>query len=429
MEGPIAHALCDVVLSIYEKDWTLKFVFLFQFFGALLSVVCMVSLGLLLCAWSAFSIDVRLLMLSQLSAFGTANIGVLLSCVYHLQALIFRSIESRCYWFSFTYYDCFVIRTVFNVSICSVYASGLVMAIERLLSTLIDLNLRSRKRISILLIGLQWSFAIGANINPHTLNFVEGTRSVHHAHCTAHFPTPTQSQQLFYVLMGFNGLMLGMYTALCCHVSSHYIIKELKKFNKSLYENVISTESVFPLILITAALYISSVLMDRNFQLTIWGLLTERPDIPLSRSLTRIAQWTEFQTTLIPLLSLILFGILIRKAWPEEVYGQVVSEYARHSVLEAGYDSRNSDALSFHSVDATLHRGSLNTRPKHTQIGSSPSTPTIIPKNPALNTISSIDSTNESSGTTISRNCGSTLMMAKSQKELKATTEMDTLPL
>jgi hypothetical protein len=68
-------ALCEIVSLMYERDWTLKFVYLLQFIMSSMSLVCMLSLALLLCAWSAFSTNIRLLMISQLASFAAANIG------------------------------------------------------------------------------------------------------------------------------------------------------------------------------------------------------------------------------------------------------------------------------------------------------------------------------------------------------------------
>lgn len=100
-------ALCEMISLMYEKDWTLKFVYLLQFIMSSMSLVCMLSLALLICAWSSFSTNIRLLMISMLASFASANVGVLLSSIYHLQAIIFRGVDSRCYWFSFTYKDCY----------------------------------------------------------------------------------------------------------------------------------------------------------------------------------------------------------------------------------------------------------------------------------------------------------------------------------
>ncbi|KAI6243768.1 hypothetical protein M3Y99_00040800 [Aphelenchoides fujianensis] len=412
MDTPTSAApLCGVVAEMYEKDWSLKFVFLLQFIMASLSVVCVISLALLLCAWSAFAANVRLMMLSLLASFATANVGVLLSCIYHLQAVVFRPLDTRCYWFSFVYQDCFVIRVLFNISVCAIYASALAMAVERTMSTLVDSGLRARKSIALLLIVLQWTFAVAVNVNPTAIDFTSKARTRHFAHCAAHLLTPTQNRSLFYVLMGF------------------MVIAELKRFNKKLYENVVSSEVTFLLVAVVAAFYVGSVCMDRNFQLTVWGLVSGQPNMKLSKSLIRIAQWTEFQTTLVPLFSLVLFAILIRKAWPEnpeQIYGQVVSEYARHSVLEAGYDTRNSDALSFHSVDATLHRNLS----KVERLGTAPPTPTCKQKAGPYPTISSLDSNDETAES--SRTCGSTLASSKSngeERSLRPATEIDTLPL
>jgi hypothetical protein len=146
-----SDVLCDIISLMYERDWVLKFVFLLQFIMASLSLICVISLALLLCAWKAFSANVRLLMISQLSALAAANVGVLLSCIYHLQAIIFRA-GSRCYWFSFTYYDCYVIRLIFNVSISATYASALAMAMDRITSSLLEPSPRVRKCIAVFLI-------------------------------------------------------------------------------------------------------------------------------------------------------------------------------------------------------------------------------------------------------------------------------------
>jgi hypothetical protein len=93
-------------------------------------------------------------------------------------------------------------------------------------------------------------------------------------------------------------------------------------------------------------------------------------------------------------MSLLLFGILIRKAWPEDpeqVFGQVVNEYAQN--LDTFYETRNSDALSFHSVDLRCNK---DVRDRCEQIcnrlsGTAPSTPRMTPKNPTYNSISSLD--------------------------------------
>jgi hypothetical protein len=120
---------------------------------------------------------------------------------------------------------------------------------------------------------------------------------VHQAHCTAHIPTPTQSRQLFFLLMGMVVFTLAIYTTLCCHHASALVVAELKRYNKALYENVINTESTFPLIAVVCSLYVLDVFMDRNFQLAAWSIFARDAEMPLSKNLIQIAQWTEFQVS------------------------------------------------------------------------------------------------------------------------------------
>ncbi|KAI6191261.1 hypothetical protein M3Y97_00209200 [Aphelenchoides bicaudatus] len=445
-------ALCEMVSLLYDRDWTLKFVYLMQFIMSSMSLVCMTSLALLLCAWSAFSTNIRLLMISQLSALSSANIGVLLSCIYHLQAIIFRGLDTRCYWFSFTYKDCYVIRLIYNVSTVSVYASAFVMAIDRICSSLIEPRQRTSKLITCLLIVLQWTFAIVVNLHFDMSDFNIDSRMVHQAHCTAHVPTPTQSRQLFFVLMGMVVFTLAIYTTLCCHHASALVVAELRRYNKVLYENVVNTESTFPLVIVICLLYVFDVCMDRNFQIAAWSMFTSDSEMPLSKNLIQIAQWTEFQTTLLPLMSLVLFGILIRKAWPEDpekFFGQVVNEYAQN--LENFYESRNSDALSFHSVEGAL-RCNKDVRDRCEQIcnrlsGTAPSTPTTAQKN-IYKSMSSLGSTDNilnkestdkncstlasqasTSSTTSSSSSTSINSSKAAEKTLERKYEMDTLPI
>lgn len=95
--------------------------------------------------------------------------------------------------------------------------------------------------------------------------------------------------------MGMIVFTLAIYTTLCCHHASSLVIAELKRYNKILYENVVNTESTFPLIAVVCSLYILDVCMDRNFQLAAWGVFVRDTEMSLSKNLIQIAQWTEFQ--------------------------------------------------------------------------------------------------------------------------------------
>lgn len=61
---------------------------------------------------------------------------------------------------------------------------------------------------------------------------------------------------------------------------------------------MLNTEATFPLVVVVVALYVMDVCMDRNFQLAAWSILTGDKDMPLSKNLIQIAQWTEFQVIL-----------------------------------------------------------------------------------------------------------------------------------
>lgn len=143
-------------------------------------------------------------------------------------------------------------------------------------------------------------------------------------------------------------------------------------------------------------------------------------------------------------MSLILFGILIRKAWPEDpeqYFGQVVNEYAQN--LENFYESRNSDALSFHSVEGAL-RCNKDVRDRCEQIcnrlsGTAPSTPTTAHKNiyKSMSSLGSAD--NIPSSGSGDKNCSTLASQASTssgcsstdnkERTLERKYEMDTLPI
>jgi hypothetical protein len=139
---------------------------------------------------------------------------------------------------------------------------------------------------------------------------------------------------------------------------------------------------------------------------------------------------------------------LIRKAWPEDpeqYFGQVVNEYAQN--LENFYESRNSDALSFHSVEGAL-RCNKDVRDRCEQIcnrlsGTAPSTPTTAQKNvyKSISSLGSADNIPSSSSNDVQdKNCSTLASQASTsssssssvehrERTLERKYEMDTLPI
>ena len=108
-EGPveIASNSCPIVQNLYVEDPSLKYIFLSQFITSILALLFLVILILVLCAWRAFSGNIRILIINLCLALVAANIGVLVSSVYHLHVFALRPSGSRCYWLTFSYDDCF----------------------------------------------------------------------------------------------------------------------------------------------------------------------------------------------------------------------------------------------------------------------------------------------------------------------------------
>lgn len=74
-DGGELERTCPIVQSLYVEDNSLKYVFLAQFVTSILALILLVVLILVLCAWKAFSVNIRLLIISLCLALSAANIG------------------------------------------------------------------------------------------------------------------------------------------------------------------------------------------------------------------------------------------------------------------------------------------------------------------------------------------------------------------
>ncbi|CAD5229140.1 unnamed protein product [Bursaphelenchus okinawaensis] len=340
--------LCRVISQLFDSNWSFRFLLLVQFFFASFSLICLVCLGLLLSLWRCYTLHTRLMLLSFLAAFLFADIGVLLTSVYQLQVLLFRPLDSRCYWFSYTYKDCHALRLLFNISAVAIFTSSTVFTLKSLLIWGLKLKKNSKKYLTLALICIHWVVAtvIGLDVNGFFDKSVQP--KVHQPHCSALVPTPTQFRSLFFPLMTLHIFTLFVYTFFVVYINRKKILKRLEKVNKVLYENVTYSEVTFPLVCVTVTLYVTSIVLDDSFLRIILSLFGQ--DYSNSSNFSQIL-WYETQTAVIPLASLLVFGILIKKIWPQNDVEYHQETLAR--TIDGGYD-QPSDALSFHSLEGTL---------------------------------------------------------------------------
>ncbi|CAD5234591.1 unnamed protein product [Bursaphelenchus xylophilus] len=342
--------LCGLIAHVYEHNWPLKFLFLVQFFFASFSLICLIILGLLINIWRCFSVHIRLLILSFLVALVFADIGVLLSSVYQLQVILFRANDTRCYWFSYTYNDCHVIRLLFNISVVGIYTSSTIFAVESLISWSFKLKNSTSKYLSLFLISVQWlcSTIIGFDVN---LFFDKTAQSkLHQPHCSTLIPTPTQFNGIFFILLSLHIFALIIYTVSYIYFSKKKVMKRLETVNKKLYEQFIFNDVTFPLICMIVSLYVANVVLDGHFLSIIISMVksdTHENEFNYSTK----ALWYECQTAIVPLTSILIFGFLIKRIWPENPIQHQQETLGR--TIDGGFDEK-SDALSFHSLEGTL---------------------------------------------------------------------------
>ena len=99
--------ICYSVDALYSNSKTLRIFFALETGISLLAILCIFLMIFLLIAWKMFNSNIRIIFGGFCLALLFSNISIMLSSLYHLHAIIIRSKDSRCYWLSFTYGDCY----------------------------------------------------------------------------------------------------------------------------------------------------------------------------------------------------------------------------------------------------------------------------------------------------------------------------------
>ncbi|KAI1718870.1 hypothetical protein DdX_05981 [Ditylenchus destructor] len=130
---------------------------------------------------------------------------------------------------------------------------------------------------------------------------------------------------------------------------------ELKRYNFAVYENIIATESTFPIASSIVALFVLNVVLDRNFVDTVSTLFHQEiapiAQLPAEEKAIKNIQWMECQSLLIPFTSLIIVVIIMAQLWsksePDAFYEHVGSDVAQEfdTKIEDFYENK-SEAVS-----------------------------------------------------------------------------------